>query len=164
LYLTLLKLSLLSYPFVRPLKCMLSHAVCKHLFAMLSFFVLYLLTSIVPKSVNQVTDLWSRVFLEQLMTYLSSQEIVDFVNTQTVQCSTCATQILDPNRSEDSTLYILTYCLILYSLVLLAYQSDFFPSGFGIKMLHASLMYTTCPLYLHSIYGGTPPSRPWPPS
>lgn len=82
------------------------------------------------------------------MTYLSNQEIVDFVNTQKVHCGTCATQTLDPNLSECNTVYILTYFLILPPLVLLAHQSDFFRSGFWIKMLHASLMYATCPLYL----------------
>ena len=86
------------------------------------------------------------------MTYLSNQEIVDFVNTQKVHCGTCATQTLDPNLSECNTVYILTYCLILSSLVLLAHQSDFFRSGFWIKMLHASLMYATCPLYLILIW------------
>ena len=43
------------------------------------------------------------------MTYLSSQIIVDFVNTQKVHFSTCTTQILDPKLSEDNTVYILTY-------------------------------------------------------
>jgi len=82
------------------------------------------------------------------MTYLSSQEIVDFVNTPKVHFSTCATQILDSNLVEDNTVYILTYLLILFSLVLLDHQGDFFPSGFWIKMLHASLMYAMCHLYL----------------
>jgi hypothetical protein len=91
-------------------------------------------------AVNQVTNWRSRVVIEQLMTYLSSQEILHFLKTQKIHCSAYATQKQGPNLSEDNTVYIFTYCLILSSLILVAHQSDFFTSGLRIEMFHGCLI------------------------
>jgi hypothetical protein len=100
-------------------------------------------------TVNQIANFMEQSCSWEADTYLSSQEIFHFMKTLKAHSSACETQTLNPDLSEDNTVYVLTSCLILSSLIILALQSDFFPSGFWIKILHAIPISHVC--YMSSL-------------